>query len=127
MKGRGKRLSLCRTPAEECERDSRTPESLCLDSVSVAPLRCPTKTYLCRVGRSDTALSPGYVEGDRTQRAARAATSRIASRRSGVQDTSPPVGQKPVQAAQTLGMFRPPESLNSARMERMRPRPWIAL
>ena len=33
----------------------------------------------------------------------------------------PTVGQKPVQAAKTLGMFRPPESLNSARIERMTP------
>ena len=31
------------------------------------------------------------------------------------------VGQKPVKAAKTLGMFRPPESLNSARIERMTP------
>ena len=29
------------------------------------------------------------------------------------------MGQKPVKAAKTRGMFRPPESLNSARMERM--------
>ena len=31
------------------------------------------------------------------------------------------VGQKPVKAAKTLGMFQPPESLNSARIERMTP------
>ena len=31
------------------------------------------------------------------------------------------VGQKPVKAAKSLGMFRPPESLNSARIERMTP------
>ena len=31
------------------------------------------------------------------------------------------VGQKPVKADKTLGMFRPPESLNSARMGRMAP------
>ena len=31
------------------------------------------------------------------------------------------VGQKPVKAAKTLGMFRPPESLNSARIWRMTP------
>ena len=31
------------------------------------------------------------------------------------------VGQRPVKAAKTLGMFRPPESFNSARIERMTP------
>ena len=31
------------------------------------------------------------------------------------------VGQKPVKAAKTLGMFRPPESLNSARIWRLTP------
>ena len=31
------------------------------------------------------------------------------------------VGQKPVEAAKTLGMFRPPESLDSARIERLTP------
>ena len=31
------------------------------------------------------------------------------------------VGQKPVKAAKTLGMFGPPESLNSARIESMTP------
>ena len=31
------------------------------------------------------------------------------------------MGQKPLRAAKTLGMFRPPESLNSARIERMTP------
>ena len=31
------------------------------------------------------------------------------------------VGQKPVEEAKTLGMFRPPESLNGARIERITP------
>ena len=31
------------------------------------------------------------------------------------------VGQKPVKAAKSLGLFRPPESLNCARIERMTP------
>ena len=56
-----------------------------------------TRAHLHSSCHTDTPLSGGHVDRRRT------------------------VGQKPVKAAKTLGMFWPPESLNSARIERMTP------